>query len=155
MRSMANTLASATPRMRITSDIGRRSAHVTRPITSPHFQHLLSALLLFALVGAALSIRLAAEDSVKIVEDRRAARDPIVVVVRLGADAMNESLDAAGFLASELLVLEIDVVDDLRDGLQRLILEPGTREQDLEAAAVALMRELRIEHVEAQLVRLG
>src|SRR5438874_1137258 len=135
MRSIANTLARATPRMAITSDMGRRSAHAMRPITSPHSQSMLSALLLLSLLGTALAVGLPAEDSVEIVEDRGAARYPLLVVLRLGTDAVDESLDAGRFLASELLVLEIDIVDDLRDRLQRRILESGTRQQDLEAAA--------------------
>src|SRR5205823_3046567 len=63
--------------------------------------------------------------------------------------------DADCLGATELPVLQIDVVDDLRDGTHCRIVyrEPGA--QDLEGAEIALVRELGLEHVEAELARLG
>ena len=51
-------------------------------------------------------------------------------------------------------VLEIDVVDDLGDGLERRIGESSAGQQDLEAAAIALVGDLAFEHIKAQLARL-
>ncbi len=91
---------------------------------------------------------------IEIVEDGSALRDPLLVALVRHGDAGDQAGDARRFLAAELAVLEIDVVDDLGDGLQRRIGYAGAGEQDLEAAAVALMGDLAFEHVEAQLPRL-
>src|SRR4029079_19388786 len=56
--------------------------------------------------------------------------------------------------ASELPILEIDVVHDLADAPQRWIQEPEPLDDDLEGAAVAVVCELGVEHVEADLTRL-
>ena len=63
-------------------------------------------------------------------------------------------LDARRLVAAELAVLEVDVVDDLGDRLERRIARPARAEQHLEGAAVALVRELGLEHVEAELAGL-
>jgi hypothetical protein len=55
--------------------------------------------------------------------------------------------------AAMLVILEIDVVDDLADRRQRRIGQTGVGDQHLEGAAVALVREFSLEHVEAQLAR--
>src|SRR5262249_60603364 len=58
---------------------------------------------------------------------------------------------ACAFGSPELAVLEIDLVDDLANGAKRCVLEAASLDQDLEGALVALVREFRLEHVEAQL----
>ena len=45
-------------------------------------------------------------------------------------------------------------MDDLGDRLERRVVRPACAEQDLEGAVVALVRELGLEHVEAELARL-
>mgnify|MGYP003344358249 CR=1 FL=1 len=57
--------------------------------------------------------------------------------------------------ATEFVVLEVDVVDDLADRGQGGVGKAGMRHQHLEGAAVADMGELAFEHVEAQLAGLG
>src|SRR5258708_18698789 len=69
-------------------------------------------------------------------------------------DSVDQMLEAGVVRAAILLVLEIDVVHDLGDGAQRRIGELEVREQDLERTELALVRELAVEHVEAQLARL-
>src|SRR5262249_61574821 len=59
------------------------------------------------------------------------------------------------FGAPELAVLQIDVVHDLADRAQRRVLDRRIVEQHLERAAVSLMRELRVIHVEADLAATG
>src|SRR5439155_2937346 len=54
-----------------------------------------------------------------------------------------------------LPVLQIDVVDDLGDGTHCRIVYRDPGAQDLEGAEIALVRELGLEHVEAELARLG
>src|SRR5262249_48350209 len=55
---------------------------------------------------------------VEIVEDLGAARNPFRVVLGRDADPFDQRPDAGDFGATELAVLEIDVMDDLRDGAQ-------------------------------------
>jgi hypothetical protein len=56
-----------------------------------------------------------------------------------------------GLVPSELAILQVYVVDDFGDRLERWVGQAGMAEQHLEAAAVALMGEFGLEHVEAQL----
>src|SRR5512132_597493 len=65
---------------------------------------------------------LTTEYGIEIVEDRRAAGETLVVVARIRADTGDQHLDARGFPAAELAVLEVDVVDDLSDHRQRRII---------------------------------
>src|SRR5215813_5325554 len=92
---------------------------------------------------------------VEVVENFGAARDPLRVVLGRDADAFDQRSDAGDFGAAELAVLEIDVVDDLRDGAQRRVLQGAALQQHLERAFVALVGELGLEHVEAQLAFVG
>ena len=78
----------------------------------------------------------------EIVEDSRATSETLIVIARIGADAIDKRLDTRRFLASEFVVLEIDVVDDFRDRRQRRIVQTCAREQHFKAAAVAFVREL-------------
>ncbi len=57
---------------------------------------------------------------------------------------------------ANLRVLEVDVVDDLADrAAAPARSRPISREQHLESAAVAVVGELGLEHVEAQLAGSG
>src|SRR5499433_69667 len=92
---------------------------------------------------------------VEIVEDLGAARNPFRVVLGRDADPFDQRPDAGDFGATELAVLEIDVMDDLRDGAQRRVLQRAPLQQHFERAFVALVGELGLEHVEAQLAFAG
>src|SRR5262249_18583230 len=92
---------------------------------------------------------------VEVVEDLAAARNPFRVVLGRDADPFDQRPDARDFGAAELTVLEIDVMDDLRDGAQRRVLQRATLQQHFESAFVALVGELGFEHVEAQLAFVG
>src|SRR5215467_642953 len=98
---------------------------------------------------------LALEIFVEVVEDLGAARNALRIVLGRDADAFDQRPDAGDFGAAELAVLEIDVMDDFRDGAQRRVLQRGALHQHLERAFVALVRELGLEHVEAQLAFVG
>src|SRR5215467_10911929 len=91
------------------------------------------------------------ERLIEAVEHFRAARDPLQVIRRGQRDAVDQGPHADRFVAAELVVLEVNVVNDLGDGAQRRILGRDAIEQHLEGALVALMCELGLEHVEAQL----
>ena len=62
--------------------------------------------------------------------------------------------DTARFFAAEFFVFEVNVVNDLTDGVERRIGKTGSRQENFESAAVALMSEFGLEHIEAQLARL-
>src|SRR5215510_9259574 len=98
---------------------------------------------------------LAFEIFVQVVEDLAAARNALRIVLGRDADAFDQRPDAGDFGAAELAVLEIDVMDDFRDGAQRRVLQRAPLQQHFERAFVALVRELGLEHVEAQLAFVG
>src|SRR6185437_12768156 len=68
-------------------------------------------------------------------------------------EARQQSLDARCFGAVELRIFHINVVNDLGDLPERGVrLQTEPAEQGLECAAISLVRELRLEHVESQLI---
>src|SRR5215211_7995152 len=101
------------------------------------------------------SAALFAERLVKVVEHGATPREPLRVVAIGRADPGDQAANAGRLLASELFVFEINVVHDLADGGQRGIVQSCTTQQNLEGAAVALVGELSLEHVEAQLIGFG
>ena len=66
-------------------------------------------------------------------------------------DSSYESLEAECVLAAKFRVLEVDVVNDLGDRMEPRITQREAGEEHLERAAVALVRKLRVEHVEPEL----
>jgi hypothetical protein len=55
---------------------------------------------------------------VKVLEQRRATCDALVVVLGRARDRRDHARDALGVGAAKLAVLEVDVVNDLCDGAQ-------------------------------------
>src|SRR2546430_1461499 len=76
---------------------------------------------------------------VEVVEDFAPACNPLRVIPGRGADTLDQRSDTRDFGSTELAVLEVDIVDDLRDGARRCILEAASVEQHLEGAFVALV----------------
>src|SRR5262249_48911725 len=97
---------------------------------------------------------LAAEVCIEAVEDRASLCQPLFVVAMDHRDARDQRFDACDLGALEFVVLQIDVVDDLCDRPEGGILEAEAPEQHLERAPTPIVRELRLEHVEAQLAPL-
>jgi hypothetical protein len=64
------------------------------------------------------SIAFLAEIFVKILKHGRAAVQASAVVVRCRGDARDQRLDAGRLLPPELAVLQVNIVDDLGDGLE-------------------------------------
>src|SRR2546421_456875 len=91
------------------------------------------------------------EKFIEIVEHLSPSCNPLRVIRRRQRDAVDQRPDADRFVATELAVPEIDVVNDLRDSAKRGIVERNAVEQHFKCAFVALMRELGLEHVEPQL----
>lgn len=74
--------------------------------------------------------------------------------IRTNQPAREYSIDACNFRAYIPTVSKIDLVDDLRDGLQRRIVEPEGPYHALERAKVPPVPKLRFGHVESHFVRL-
>src|SRR3954453_915616 len=83
---------------------------------------------------------------VEVVEHLGATRDATRVILGRHADPFDQRPDAGDLRPAEFFVLQVDVVDDLRDGAQRGILQCAALEQHLERALVALVGELGLEH---------
>src|SRR5262249_16051802 len=92
---------------------------------------------------------------VEVVEDLGASCNPLRVVLGRDPDPLDQRPNAGDFGAAELAVLEIDVMDDLRDGAQGRVLQRAALQQHFERAFVTLVGELGLEHVEAQLAFVG
>src|SRR3954469_15824720 len=88
---------------------------------------------------------------VKVVEHLGATRDAIRVILGRNADPFDQCPDASDLRPAEFVVLQVDVVDDLRDGAQRGVFWHAVLPQHFKGAFVALVGELGFEHVEAQL----
>src|SRR5258707_7207669 len=86
---------------------------------------------------------------VEVVEHLRRTLDACHVVVMRHGYTGHEHRDSSRFGPVKLRVFEVDVVHDFGDGPQRPVVEPQTIDQDLEGAAIAVVREVRVEHVEA------
>src|SRR5882762_8370324 len=97
---------------------------------------------------------LAFEVLVQIVQDGTGALQPHLVLGMRHGDAVDQVLESGIVGTVVLLVLEIDVVDDLRDRPQRGVGDLKARQQHLERAELSLVRELAVEHVETQLASL-
>src|SRR5215471_5745702 len=87
----------------------------------------------------------------EIVEDRRASLEPSLVVCVCEGDALENAFDARFLRPLEFRIFQVDVVDDLTDRRQSRFIEACALGEHLERAAIAFMRELAAEHVEAEL----
>src|SRR5262245_9878708 len=89
----------------------------------------------------------------QVFEESGAALQSLRVLAVLQGNAGQQALDPRDLRSTEFRVFEVDVVHDLADGTKAGVVEPKLLDQDLERAAVPLVRELRFEHVEAGLAR--
>src|SRR5262245_7089272 len=78
-----------------------------------------------------------------------------MVIARDRADAVDRAAYARSLFAAELVVVQIEVMDDLADRRQRGVAKAHPLDEHLERATVADVRELGLEHVEAELAWLG
>src|ERR1700686_2794515 len=96
----------------------------------------------------------ASEGLIQIVEHRNAAFEPLPVVLAEHRDTLDQPSDPAGLIPPKLAVFQVDIVDDLTDRRERRVGQAQPGQQHLERAAVALVGELGLEHVEPYFVRL-
>src|SRR5436309_1844669 len=68
-------------------------------------------------------------EGVEIGEDRGAAVEALLIVAGGKSDGSDEARHAAGLRTSELLVLEVNVMDDFGDCLERAVLHAEAAEQ--------------------------
>ena len=97
---------------------------------------------------AALSSRI---ETVECVEDDGTLLDAILILGAHPGSSCDEVLHASHLLAAELGLLEIDVVNDVRHGAQRRVVDRESAQHHLEPAKVAVVGELGVEHIEAKL----
>src|SRR4051794_34767324 len=82
-----------------------------------------------------------AERFVEIIEHLSASRYPLRVIRRGQCDTVDQGADADSFVATELAIPQIDIVNDFRDGTKCRVLRCNTIEQHLKRALVAHVRE--------------
>src|SRR5436309_756695 len=88
------------------------------------------------------------QDRVETVEDRHAALEQVVIVRRGLGERADGEIHARRLVPCELAVVQVRLVDDLRDDLDPPVLEPEPLDQGLERAVLAVMPEIRAEHIE-------
>src|SRR6266850_6726955 len=91
----------------------------------------------------------------QVIEKACRAFETRFVARMIGHDAGEELLNAGRLLALVLLVLEVQVMNDLSDRVETRIVHAQLVDKHFESAALAVMRELRVVHVEADLIRGG
>src|SRR5438552_3291137 len=82
------------------------------------------------------------------IESARSGQPGFVFAMR-HRDSVNQRFEASRLAPAVLLVLQVDVMHDLRDVPQRRVSDLEAGQQHLEGAELALMRVLAVEHVEA------
>src|SRR5439155_9867498 len=84
---------------------------------------------------------------VETIEQDQALGQRLVIVLDGGKKAAQHEVEAARFVALELAVAEIGLVNDLRDGEEAAIPHSRAMQKSLERAVIAVMTELHAGHV--------
>src|SRR6266508_2230845 len=92
-------------------------------------------------------LRLLLQDRMETIEDRHPALEQFVIVRRGLGESADGQVNAYRFVACELAVVEVGFMDDLRHDLHPPVLEPKALYQRFERAVLAVMPEIRAEHV--------
>src|SRR5436190_23980799 len=82
------------------------------------------------------------------VEDRHPPLEQLVVFLGARREASDGEIDARGLVASELAIMQISLVDDLRHDFHAPVLDPEPLDQRLERAVLAVVAEVRAQHIE-------
>src|SRR5205085_10470675 len=91
----------------------------------------------------------------EIVEESERALEAIVVRFVPRRQTFDELLHAERFRAPELVVLEVEVVHDLRERLHAAVGETDAADERLDRAAIAGVSEVAADHIEPQFVSRG
>src|SRR5712692_4409984 len=131
--------------------IGTVNIHITRnaSVNAVFFMSCSPSLWLMVALGLPLQHR------VQTVEDRHAALEQVVIVLRSLGEAFDGQIDPGGLVARELSVVQVRLVHDLGDDLGAAILDPEALDQRLEGAVLTVMSELCAEHVERDALARG
>src|SRR5260221_1986364 len=89
------------------------------------------------------------------IEEREPRIEASFVVTVNGAEPDDGGSDTCSLWTTELRLLQIDVVNDLRNRADPWLADGEPFHEHLERAVVAFVRVLRLEHIEAELARLG
>src|SRR5712692_790497 len=93
------------------------------------------------------------QDVVEPIEQRHPALEQLVVVVERGGERQDRQVHARGLAPRELAVAQIRLVDDLGDRAEAPVPDAPALQERLERAVLALVAELRAEHVERDPLR--
>src|SRR5215831_3472052 len=89
------------------------------------------------------------------VEERYALLEQIMVVRGAGGESADGQVHAGRLLMGELAVAQVGLVHDLRDELDPPILDAEALDQGFEGAVLAVMAEVRSQHVEGNALARG
>src|SRR5438034_1651735 len=95
-----------------------------------------------------VALGLPLQHRVQTVEDRHAALEQILVIRGGLGEALDREVDPRRLAARELAVVQVRLVHDLGDDLGAPILDTEPLDEGLERTVLAVMPELRAEHVE-------
>src|SRR5438094_1452927 len=82
------------------------------------------------------------------VEDRHPPLEQLVVFLGARREASNGEIDARGLVAGELAVVQISLVDDLRNDFHAPVHDPEPLDQRLERAVLAVVSEVGAQDIE-------
>src|SRR5437870_6816471 len=88
---------------------------------------------------------------IQILQNCCSSPDATLIVAMSHSDAGHHHRDSRGFRPIELRLFQIDVMDNFSDRAKCGIVQAHAIDQDFERAAIALMCELGVEHIEAHL----
>ena len=94
--------------------------------------------------------------AIELIKHGSGSLNPLRIIVQGCANAREHRAESGCFGPFEFSVCDIKLVNHLRNGDQcRIILRPDTEKQRLETAAVLLVREFGVGHIETQFSRRG
>src|SRR5437764_12339607 len=126
-------------------------AHATRNATANVVVFIWQSPLLAVMVV----LRLLFQHAVEAVEHRHPPLEQIVIILGGRRQTLDGEIHARRLLASELAIVQVRFVDDLRDQPHPAVLDPEPLDQSLERAVFALVAELSPEDVEGNTLARG
>src|SRR5947199_5432352 len=96
-------------------------------------------------------LRLPLQHRVESVKDRHAPLEQLLILLGARREASDGEIDARGLVAGELAVVQISLVDDLRNDFHAPVLDPEPTDQRLERAVLAMVSEVGAQDIEFRL----
>src|SRR5438445_4737943 len=126
-------------------------AHATRNATANVVVFIWQSPLLAVMVV----LRLLFQHAVEAVEHRHPPLEQIVIILGGRRQTLDGEIHARGLLASELAIVQVRFVDDLRDQLHPAVPDAEPLDECLEGAVLAVVAELSPEDVEGNTLARG